>query len=86
MGIHVNICITHISWGVSRDCDFKVSKWIHTYYSFYCVLLASEVLSQLQCLYLGGLTCVLKQVHACMLWLLQPVIRPQAPAEVTFLN
>lgn len=86
MGIHVNMCITRISWGVSRDCDSKVSKWIQTYYSFYCAPLASEVLSQLQCLYLGDLICMLRQVCACMLWPLQLVRRPQAPAEVTFLN
>lgn len=29
--------------GLSKGCDFKVSKWSHTYFSFYNVSSASQV-------------------------------------------
>lgn len=56
--------------GLSKGCDFRVSKWNHTYYSLYNVSLAIQVHAQLECLeisplpvYVGVCTCA----HNCTL-------------------
>lgn len=75
--------------GLSKGCDFKVSRWSHTYYSFYnrsfTLTSACTTRMSLDLTFTCVCGCVQTAVH-CLVRPSQLVIDPQAPTKLTFLT
>lgn len=75
--------------GLSKGCDFKVSRWSHTYYSFYntsfTLTSACTARMSLELSFTCVCGCVQTAVH-CLVRPSQLVIDPQTPTKLTFLT